>query len=136
MVNFCTNRACWRISIAADIFVPNRIASTPICTKPDEAIPTRVPWAFTTGPPLFPSLIGVVIRNCAILSSRPVAALTAALVVRIGVTNFLLISHPACTCVIPATTKPKHLVDNLGAAYGHLPDAKTRRRMAEFMAQL
>jgi len=64
------------------------------------------------------------------------SALTAALVVRIGVTNLLLISHTACTCVILATTKPKHLADNLGAAYGHLPDAKTRRRMAEFMAQL
>ncbi len=47
-----------------------------------------------------------------------------------------LISHPACTCAIPATTKPKHLVDNMGAAYGRLPDAKTRRRMAEYMARL
>ncbi len=47
-----------------------------------------------------------------------------------------LISHPACTCAIPATTKPKHLMDNMGAAYGRLPDAKTRRRMAEYMARL
>ena len=47
-----------------------------------------------------------------------------------------LISHPACTCAIPATTKPKHLVDNMGAAYGRLPDTKTRRRMAEYMARL
>ena len=47
-----------------------------------------------------------------------------------------LVSHPACTCAIPATTKPKHLVDNMGAAYGRLPDAETRRRMAAYMDRL
>jgi diketogulonate reductase-like aldo/keto reductase len=41
-----------------------------------------------------------------------------------------IVSHPAVTCVIPATNSPQHLVDNLGAGTGRLPDAKTRDRMA------
>ena len=40
-------------------------------------------------------------------------------------------SHPAVTCVIPATSKAKHMLDNMGAAYGRLPDAALRRRMHE-----
>lgn len=40
-----------------------------------------------------------------------------------------IISHPAVTCVIPATSKPKHLVDNMQAGYGVLPDSKTRKKM-------
>ena len=39
--------------------------------------------------------------------------------------------HPAVTCVIPATSKVRHMVDNMGAAYGRLPDAALRRRMLE-----
>jgi diketogulonate reductase-like aldo/keto reductase len=41
-----------------------------------------------------------------------------------------IVSHPAVTCVIPATNSPQHLEDNLGAGVGRLPDAKTRARMA------
>ncbi len=41
-----------------------------------------------------------------------------------------IVSHPAVTCVIPATNDPKHLEDNMGAGVGRLPDAKTRARMA------
>jgi aryl-alcohol dehydrogenase-like predicted oxidoreductase len=47
--------------------------------------------------------------------------------------QFLLkwvVSHPAVTCVIPATNNPQHLEDNMEAAFGRLPDAKTRDRMA------
>lgn len=44
-----------------------------------------------------------------------------------------ILSHPAVTCVIPATSKPHHLVDNMGAGVGRLPDAVMRRKMAEFM---
>jgi diketogulonate reductase-like aldo/keto reductase len=47
-----------------------------------------------------------------------------------------IVSHPALTCAIPATSKPKHLSDNMGAAYGRLPDEKTRRRMADFVDRL
>lgn len=38
-------------------------------------------------------------------------------------------SHPDVTCVIPATSKLKHMIDNMAAGYGRLPDEATRRRM-------
>ncbi|HEU4470118.1 MAG TPA: aldo/keto reductase [Flavisolibacter sp.] len=44
-----------------------------------------------------------------------------------------IISHPAVTCVIPATADPDHLADNLLAAEGPLPDEETRERMAKEM---
>jgi aryl-alcohol dehydrogenase-like predicted oxidoreductase len=47
-----------------------------------------------------------------------------------------ILSNPAVTCVIPATTKPHHLQDNMGAGYGRLPDGATRARMAEFFDAL
>lgn len=40
-----------------------------------------------------------------------------------------VLSHPAVTCVIPATSKVAHLRDNLGAGRGPLPDAKLRERI-------
>jgi len=45
-------------------------------------------------------------------------------------------SHPAVTCVTGATSKPKHMLDNIGAAYGELPDEATRRRMESFIDAL
>ena len=36
-------------------------------------------------------------------------------------------SHPAVTAVTPATSKPHHMVDNLTAARGRLPDQAERR---------
>ena len=47
-----------------------------------------------------------------------------------------IVSHPAVTCVIPATSKPHHMLDNLGAGHGIMPDAATRTRMAEFFESL
>jgi diketogulonate reductase-like aldo/keto reductase len=47
-----------------------------------------------------------------------------------------ILGHPAVTCVIPATSKPQHLVDNMTAGVGHLPDAAMRKRMVEFMDKL
>ncbi len=47
-----------------------------------------------------------------------------------------VLAHPAVTCVIPATGKPKHLIDNMGAGLGRLPDEKTRRRMVATMESL
>ena len=38
-------------------------------------------------------------------------------------------SHPDVTCIIPATSKLKHMVDNMAAGYGRLPDAQLRERM-------
>ncbi len=45
-------------------------------------------------------------------------------------------SHPDVTVVTPATSKPHHMVDNMGAAYGRMPDADERRRMIEFVDAL
>lgn len=47
-----------------------------------------------------------------------------------------IISHPAVTCAIPATDKPKHLKDNMGAAYGKLPDSDTRKKMVNYFNSL
>src|SRR5882724_11346110 len=41
-----------------------------------------------------------------------------------------ILAHPAVTCVIPATSRPQHLADNMKAGSGPLPDAATRDRMA------
>lgn len=40
-----------------------------------------------------------------------------------------ILAHPAVTCVIPATSRPRHLEDNLAAGRGRLPDAAARRRI-------
>lgn len=47
-----------------------------------------------------------------------------------------IVSHPAVTCAIPATSKPHHMADNLGAGFGELPDAAMRNRMAEYFDEL
>lgn len=47
-----------------------------------------------------------------------------------------IISHPAVTCAIPATSKVEHLADNMRAGLAPLPDAATRERMARYYAEL
>lgn len=47
-----------------------------------------------------------------------------------------ILSHPAVTCVIPATGNPKHLLDNVQAGTGPLPNAAGRERMAAYIASL
>ena len=47
-----------------------------------------------------------------------------------------IVSHPAITCAIPATSKPHHMQDNLEAGFGPLPDEKTRQRMVDFIQDL
>jgi aryl-alcohol dehydrogenase-like predicted oxidoreductase len=42
-----------------------------------------------------------------------------------------VLSHPAVTCAIPGTTQLSHLIDNLAAARGPLPDAEARKQMEE-----
>jgi aryl-alcohol dehydrogenase-like predicted oxidoreductase len=46
------------------------------------------------------------------------------------------LSHPAVTCVTPATSRPHHMVDNLGGAAGRLPDEAEQRRMIEYVNAL
>jgi hypothetical protein len=38
--------------------------------------------------------------------------------------------------VLTETSNPKHVVDNLNAGFGRLPDEKTRLRMVELMRDL
>ena len=42
-----------------------------------------------------------------------------------------IISHSAVTCVVPGTRRDDHVTDNLGAAYGRLPDAGLRIRQEQ-----
>jgi aryl-alcohol dehydrogenase-like predicted oxidoreductase len=45
-------------------------------------------------------------------------------------------AHPAVTVVTPATSQARHMLDNLQAARGRLPDEATRRRMVELVEGL
>ena len=47
-----------------------------------------------------------------------------------------IVSHPAVTCAIPATTQVAHVRENMGAASGILPDGATRRRMIGYVEGL
>ena len=40
-------------------------------------------------------------------------------------------AHPAVTCVTPATSQARHMLDNIGAARGRLPDEDEQARMLE-----
>lgn len=45
-------------------------------------------------------------------------------------------SHPDVTCIIPATTKVRHMADNMAAGFGRLPDAAMRKKMIEYMEKM
>ena len=47
-----------------------------------------------------------------------------------------IISHPAVTCAIPATTRVDHVRENLAAARGGLPDEPLRARMAAYVSAI
>ena len=47
-----------------------------------------------------------------------------------------IVSHPAVTCAIPATSQIPHLLENMGAGLGRLPDAAARRRMSAWFDAL
>ncbi len=42
-----------------------------------------------------------------------------------------IVSHPAVTCVIPATSRATHMQDNVNAGFGTLPDTSLRQRMVK-----
>jgi aryl-alcohol dehydrogenase-like predicted oxidoreductase len=44
-----------------------------------------------------------------------------------------LLGHPAVTCLIPGTSSPAHLRDNIRAGMGRFPDARQRARMAALL---
>jgi len=45
-------------------------------------------------------------------------------------------AHPAVTCIIPATSKVRHMIDNMGAGFGRLPDEAMRRRMIAYLESI
>jgi aryl-alcohol dehydrogenase-like predicted oxidoreductase len=47
-----------------------------------------------------------------------------------------IISHPSVSCVIPGTSKLRHMADNLAAGFGALPDAGIRRRIVDYFDAL
>lgn len=47
-----------------------------------------------------------------------------------------VVAHPAVTCVTPATSQAKNVIDNLGGGRGPLPDDATRKKMVEFIEAL
>jgi aryl-alcohol dehydrogenase-like predicted oxidoreductase len=47
-----------------------------------------------------------------------------------------VVSHPAVTCAIPATSRVDHMRENMGAMSGRLPDAQMRKRMIRTIESL
>ena len=47
-----------------------------------------------------------------------------------------ILANPDVTCAIPATSNPRHMLDNARAGYGRLPDDVIRQRMAGFLQTL
>jgi len=47
-----------------------------------------------------------------------------------------ILAHPAVTCVIPATSSPRHVIDNVRAGQGRLPDSAQQARIRELVAGL
>lgn len=45
-----------------------------------------------------------------------------------------VLAHPAVTCIIPGTSKARHMRDNLQAGRGLLPNPDQRAKMIEFMS--
>lgn len=44
-----------------------------------------------------------------------------------------ILAHPAVTCAIPATSRREHLLDNMKAGRGALPDASARERLVALL---
>ena len=47
-----------------------------------------------------------------------------------------VVSHPAVTCAIPATSRVEHMRENMGALSGRLPDHAMRQRMIRYVESL
>jgi diketogulonate reductase-like aldo/keto reductase len=65
------------------------------------------------------------------IGKRPLPAWAAELDATSWAQLFLkfILGHPAVTCVIPATSKPEHISDNVLAGEGRLPDESMRQRI-------
>jgi diketogulonate reductase-like aldo/keto reductase len=69
---------------------------------------------------------------------QPLPAFAAELGIQSWAQYFLkfVISHPAVNVAIPGTNDPAHMLDNLGAGRGPMPDAATRQRMIAYWDSL
>jgi len=47
-----------------------------------------------------------------------------------------ILSHPAVNCVLTETSNPEHVLDNIGAGFGKMPDEQTRQRMVAHLESL
>lgn len=47
-----------------------------------------------------------------------------------------IVSHPAVTCAIPATSRVDHMEENMAAGFGRLPDAELRQRLIRYVEGL
>ena len=47
-----------------------------------------------------------------------------------------ILGHPAVTTIIPATSKPHHMTDNMQANFGRIPDKQQRAEMLRIFANL
>lgn len=47
-----------------------------------------------------------------------------------------ILANPTITCVLTETTNPRHMEDNIHAAFGRLPDEKQRQRMRNHIQNL
>jgi aryl-alcohol dehydrogenase-like predicted oxidoreductase len=47
-----------------------------------------------------------------------------------------IVSHPAVTCAIPATSRIDHMRENMSTLSGRLPDRTLRERMVRYVESL
>ncbi len=47
-----------------------------------------------------------------------------------------ILSNPATTCIVTETSSAKHIIDNVRAGYGRLPDETMRKRMSDYVMTL
>jgi len=47
-----------------------------------------------------------------------------------------IVSHPAVTCAIPATSQVEHMLENMGALTGRLPDQAMRNEMVAYFERV
>jgi len=47
-----------------------------------------------------------------------------------------IIAHPAVTCVIPGTSDPNHLIENMKAGTGTLPDDTLKQKMIHYLKSI